>query len=468
MKLLLLNPPSNCFHTAPPLGLACLAAFMRQHRPDLDLRLVDANYLDGGAQALRRLVAREQPDLLGIYALTFNHQNVHDTARLLRPHARWVVCGGPYATAFPGQVLADPNIEFAVVGEGELPLLRLVEALEGGGDPAGLELPRTLHRSAPERPISLDEALIQDLDQLPWPAWDLLNPARYFSGPRPASISTVTPSRYVLPVMTSRGCPHGCVTCLNTFGRTYRARSAQSIAAEFSHLIQTYGVQGVEVADDRFFMAREQVTSLSEALRERQIKTRIVLTNCLRLEDLDLEIVDLLEAMGVWRVNLTLEGRPGDRLGGLPRDLADPRTEALVRHIAATRMVLGTFLVLGYPGETRQELERTVARVNQLPFDIVNLFLAPHFFGTDLYQTLKEAQKEPAFRGPSGPQQAAHSGLDIQALRRLHRHAMARIYTNPRRISRLLRKLDRPTLTRNLGALLRYTLGREDRLYFAD
>ncbi|MDI7277390.1 MAG: radical SAM protein, partial [Anaerolineae bacterium] len=232
MNILLLFPPypyrGRYVHRAFPLGLGYLAAVLSEHGFQTEIADLSCQTPDDGE--IRSLIRSRQPDVIGISAVTENYREAMGLARLARetvPSAR-IVMGGVHATFRYEELLQRcPEIDFVVVGEGERTMLDLAQAISQGSplshirgiDGLAFRQGDGIVRTAPRQRID-------DLDALPYPAFDLLIHPRlddYYQG------ETGT-----LPIISSRGCPFACAFCSTSamHGKKYRVRSPQQVVDE--------------------------------------------------------------------------------------------------------------------------------------------------------------------------------------------------------------------------------------------
>ena len=166
------------------------------------------------------------------------------------------------------EVLANPAVDFAVTGEGEISGLELLEALRAGTLPpsiSGVSWRRDGSATVPEI-----RSFIEDLDTLPHPAWDLLDLEFYFYNPhKPAPMNLYQKNARSAPVFTSRGCPYTCKFCsiTNMYGRTFRRFPLERILADLSALRER-GTRAVFLADDNLTYDIEHFRSVCRAIAD--------------------------------------------------------------------------------------------------------------------------------------------------------------------------------------------------------
>jgi len=368
----------------PPLGLLSLAGALRSGPdPAPELRIVDYGLKRYDPGRFSEAVATFDPDLVGLSGLTMEADLISLAARLSREgrRDRLVIAGGPHPSSAPGDVLADGHLDAAVVGEGELTFPELVRCWREGGDPVsvpGLVLPgeNGPRHTAPREPLA-------DLDSLPQPAWDLIRLADYSANPILTMSQALRQPPYA-PVMTSRGCPYGCVYCHKFFGRKVRARSPEHVLAEMELLHRTHGVREFSIIDDCFNFDIRRAKTICRMIAERLPGVSLSFPNGIRGDLLDNELLREMRRAGTYKIYFAVES-------GSPRiqRYIDKRMDlqAIEENIAeADRLGITTsgFFMLGFPTETREEMEQTLSFARRSRLDGANFFRVIPYPGTEL------------------------------------------------------------------------------------
>lgn len=431
----------------PPLGLLYLASFLRE-RQRVGVHVLDLLFHSNPEEAVRRAVLELEPAVVGISALTAEAFMAHRVAAIVkaaRPDTP-VVIGGPHATSDPDTVLGDPHMDVVVIGEGEETFLDLVQRVadEGPGwnRESSLGVIRGIaFRSADAVQLTEPRPVIENLDAVPFPAWDLVEPRHYWSRP---SMSTLGVRPY-LPIFTSRGCPYRCVYCHQIFGKGFRARSAENVADEVE-TIRKLGVHHVEVLDDNCNLRPERFDRLLQCLLDRNLRPVLSFPNALRADLLREESIDLLEEVGVGEVSLAFE-TASPRLQRIIRKNLDlERARAAARALADRHIFTRGFFMMGFPGETREELHQTIEYARSTSLHLALFFTVNPYRNTELHRMFLDAGKMPEsvrtidyeyYGSPFNGSEVAD-----REFRALYRLAYLRFYGDPARLARIAR--DRP------------------------
>ncbi|MEM7324924.1 MAG: cobalamin-dependent protein [Actinomycetota bacterium] len=227
-----------------PLGLLYLAAYVRDRGHEVSV--FDGTFADDESAFVERLRI-EQPDVVGISAL----RSVRDDALLLADLAAEagvpVIVGGPDPTADPADYLASDSVTVVVHHEGEQTIDRLLELIDQGrfGADGFADEPGVAFVRNGEPIVNQPRPPIENLDELPLPARDLIDMDRYLQDWQDRhGYSSMT-------IATARGCPFGCSWCRDAVhGDGFRQRSPESVAAEVAALQDTYDIERLRVVDD--------------------------------------------------------------------------------------------------------------------------------------------------------------------------------------------------------------------------
>lgn len=428
----------------PPLGLLSLASTLRA-RHGAEVRVVEALFERDAVLAVRRAVRELSPDVVGISALTAEMFLAHAVIAAVKEENPGipVVLGGPHASCDPEGALGDQNIDAAVIGEGEETFAELVRLIVTEGprwkDPAALRGVAGLAFRADEGiELSAPRAPIQDLDSLPFPAWDLVDYRRFW---KLCGMASMGPKPY-LTMFTSRGCPYHCVFCHQIFGKAFRSRSPESVAEEAAQALRL-GARHIEVVDDIANFSADRFDAMLQLLLDRGLNPLLSFPNALRADLLRESSLDLLKSVGAGEVSLAPETASERLQKLLNKNMSVKKAARAIEMLAERRILSRGFFMLGLPTETAAEMRETIrfARSSRLHFA---MFFVPNPFPhTELHRMFREAGKLPAevntvdYEYVSAPfNSSAIPDADFQ---RLYRQAYRSFYVKPSRVFRILR-----------------------------
>jgi len=462
-RLLLLFPPvrlaSDTMKVASfPLGVGYLAAVTRDMA---EVEIMDAvaesehhHYMGGDftwygspLSDIKQRIERFRPDMVGmtcIFSSVF--PVVREICRTIKEIDRHImtVTGGTYPTFMPEYCLAEPALDMIARGEGETVLVDLLAALEKGAPLR--EVDGLAWKENNEVRVNPKTKWVEDLDRLPFPARDLLPTPVYKKRGVPHSLSIS--GRTFSPLITSRGCPANCIYCSSTrfWGNRYRFRSAQNVLDEIGELVERFGIEEVQFEDDNMTANKKRATEIFEGIIERGYDIRFNFPNGLALWTLDEKLVDLMVKAGCYEMTLAFESGSQKVLSEIVKKPTDLEKAARIAdYIRSSGIRTDAFYIIGFPGETREQIQETFDFARKMKTDMAYFFVANPLPGTEMYEMARQQgllREDFNFEDLSYSRSAYHSGvfnpgeLEKMAARGFLKHSIRSFFRRPLVISR--------------------------------
>lgn len=360
-----------------PVGIGSIAGYLEHH--GWQAEVIEPDILGMDEAALREFLRQGRYDLVGISAFTTNVDFAFRTAALAKaelPQCR-VVLGGAHPTLFPGRSLEEcPAADFCVTNEGEIPTLRLLEALRDGGDLA--RVPNLWFRSGDDIVQSGERAPWLDLDELPPFPYHKFDLGRYVPAP---SLRRVLPT---FNYMAQRGCPFACAFCdTRTHGRKVRYRSVARVIQDLEALRRDYGVRGIVFEGSNFTADHRWVRELCEELIARKMNLSWY---CMGRLDLRHDLLPLMRKAGCWGMSFGIESANEATLKRMNKRIhADQARATLLEARRQGIRTIGSF-ILGYPGEDEAATRATIKYSCEVGLDVAVYFIPVPFPGTLLHE----------------------------------------------------------------------------------
>lgn len=396
----------------PPLGLAYLAAVLRQAGYNTgiidaqgeDIRRIELSecgryHIQGiGIDQMIDLIDPETA-ILGV-SLMFTQEWLPQRAFIKRAKERYphlkIVVGGEHPTALPEYVLRDcPEIDYLVSGEGELTFLELCWRIFNRMDTS--DTPGVCLIDEQGKFISNGlSARISHLDDLPRPAWDLCKVENYFQPNWAMGIGT---GRH-MPILATRGCPYQCTFCSNPSMWTtrYKMRDPIDVASEIEELVQNYNVTAVDFFDLTAIVKREWTLDFCNELKRRKVKVTWQLPSGTRSEALDDETLQALYDTGCRLITYAPESGSEETLIRVKKKLNLASITESIRTAKRIGHVIKINLVIGFPDDTLKDTIKTIFYGVKMAFhgtDDCNISVFSPYPGSELYRRLLEEDRLP-------------------------------------------------------------------------
>lgn len=376
MKVVLIEPRAPGLHIyakfkLPRLGLPLLGAMLER---ELGIRPTVYFQELGGLPWDDILAA----DLVGISTITTTAPEAYAILeRVKRESAAPVVMGGPHVTFLPEEALLR-GADFVIRGEGEYSFVELVRRLrEGVGDLR--DIPGLSYREEGAGGTIIHNPgapSVDNLDDLPWPDLTLIHNFEKIP---------------IMPIMTSRGCPHNCKFCSVTkmFGRRYRFRNTEDVLRELEVLHRRSPRASIFFYDDNFIANTRRTKELLRGMLERGIKVKWTAQATVRVVR-DRELLELMRESGCLFLYLGLESIN-------PRTLEIYRKEQTVQEIGEAVKILHEYgirvhgmFVLGSDEDDVTTIRQTVRFARNLKIDTVQFLVLTPLPGTETFDELRQ------------------------------------------------------------------------------
>ncbi len=359
-----------------PLNLALLASFIRE-KGGYDCSIVDFEIAEASSPGeMAEMVLANSPKYVCITTLTPRYPTVVRMAEQIKRLApeTAVIVGGPHVTGVPQNALYDP-ISYGIIGEGEEALLELLNALETGVDVSGIK--NLIYRHDETVVVNGIRPFIKNLDELPLPAWDLMNfeeyidPA-YFKGSH-------------LAIFSERGCPYDCSFCASrvTWKGKLRSRSVDNVMDEIRHIVKGLGIRNLMFWDDTFAANKKRAIDICNRI----IKERLEINYTVQIradsvtEDLAVALRDsgcAFAAIGVESGNEVMLGKIGKR----ETKSQFKRAVAIMKEVGLP--IIASYII-GLPGDTHETIRETINFAFELDADQSKFMILAPFPGTKVY-----------------------------------------------------------------------------------
>lgn len=364
-RLLLMLPPCEykdySWSQYPSLGILSLMAVAQ--RAGHEVKYVDCVLENYTWEQAKDFVQDWSPDYFGMSALSsyaFSCYRMAETVKSISPDTK-VLLGGQHATGLDLQILEKhPSVDCIVRGEGEA---TLEEILERGISPS---VKGIATRDRQGNPVRTDpRPLIQNLDDLPIPAYDLVNMEGYFRAVNPGRPSFHRSPRHS-NIGTSRGCFAKCIFCgtPKTWGAV-RHFSPKRVCDILEMLIKDYQVDDFWFHDDIFPPRKAFLREFAQEVKGRRLKFQY--TCELRVDQANQETLDWLKETGCYHIYYGVETGSEKILKVINKGATVKTAREGVHRAVKSGLSVGSFWMFGFPTETEEDLKQTIELAASLP-----------------------------------------------------------------------------------------------------
>ena len=383
MKVLFVNPPQTASKykfmgvIAPPLGIAYMAGVLQEN--NIDVEILDASAEDMDFKDVEKELLKRKPDLVALTALTPTIGRALETAQVVKETLpdSIVVMGGYHPTFNFIETLEDENVDIVIRGEGEYIMLNLVQALENQSSLHDVKGIVFEDKNSKEIVVNPEAPLIQDLDELPFPALNLLPMKKY----RLLDMDT-----HMTTMITTRGCPMQCSFCSSAamHGKKIRERSVENSVDEIEYLKTNYDIDTIAFMDDTFTLKKRKVMAICDEILKRNIEIMWGCTS--RVDTLDEKLLKKMKEAGCITIFIGVESADQQQLDNMCKNTTIAKIENAFKIAHKLKIRTIASVALGMPGDTKEIMNKTVKFVHKLKPNYAIYSLATPYPGTRFYK----------------------------------------------------------------------------------
>ena len=438
-----------------PIGVALLAAVVRAEL-GWTVTICDTTF-NPQIRHIKDVLEKNKPDYVGVGMSTLMLGEGLEACRIAKSMGCTVFVGGPHPTTAPDELLGHDFVDAVVLGEGERPTIDLLHMFEGSHRHAV----KGAHVKLEDGTISYAKGRnpVEALDQLPFPAWDLIDMKSYINVW--GQLDSVKPGLRGINITAARGCPFSCTFCQPVldamFGKKLRQRSPASVIAELKALKTQYQIEAFWFTDDTFTTNRKWVLAFCDALEDAKLN---LLWGCTtRANLIPKELMQRMHAVGLRKLGIGLESATDHIREELyQKGVSDTAVVETVHNAHESGVQTLLFLMLGAPGENRADMFDTVELATKLPASEASFSLFVPIPGTDLYDKMKAEGyqlSENYIDYDYYARQPFEHEIARWQLRLIQRYAYLRFYSHPNRWPSLRRILSSSKGRRSLAGKLK-------------
>lgn len=393
MRILLVNPAMNMralgkfqglLEPMPVIGLAYIAGVLQADGHEVEA-IDQFTYGMPVEDVVARILAFK-PDVLGLGMLTPSTPvalAIADRGKAAFPHMT-VVAGNVHADIFYREILTQSSVDFVVHGEGEYTISELCKALETNQkDLSGIHGISYVDDNGDVRK-NASRPVIQDLDALPYPAWNLFPYTRY------GLLPFADVARPVLSMTGSRGCPYRCEFCSLLYtGSNYRKRDPIKIVDEYEFLYERYGIKQVGFVDPIFPLNKKILFKFCEELMRRGLHKKVVWLSETRVDRIDRESLRIMRASGCRRLLFGIESGVDLLLENVNKTFSTETTRRAIRMCREEGIDSVGLFMIGLPGETPEMTRQTIDFAKSLDLDFAKFAITVPFPGSQMFEDLR-------------------------------------------------------------------------------
>lgn len=443
MKIVLINPINRSYVVMPSLGLGYLASELLKDKNEV--KILNCLKEDMTFNSFESFVRGEHFDIYAFQMFSYDFSSVKkhlDIIKSLNPSAITIV-GGAHPSGDPHGVLKSlDKANFGFYGEAEIGFRKLVQNLMSGDRNGNLDgVPGLIWRKD-DRIIVNRREFVTDLDSLDFPAWELQRPDEYPRAPHGAFAKNFPTA----PIIITRSCPFQCTFCAgkSISGNVLRKRSIDNAIAEIKYLHERFNVKEIHIEDECFTIHKSLVMEFCDKLIKSKTGVTWGLPSGIRLDSIDRDLLKTMEAAGCYSVAVGIEFGSQRILNLAKKSLTLELIREKVALLNETKIKTTGFFMLGFPGETKKEIQSTIDLALELDLDRAQFNNFMPLPGSELWDDL---EKKGLLSNVDFDKFFVHNvacvpeGMKESDMKTFQRKAYISFYLRPKIIMKLLKEI---------------------------
>lgn len=422
IKELIVLPP------LPPTDLMYCASMAKQNA---ECTIKDYSVEGGTLETLAKDIKKLSPDiiLVNVADTTFKtDMQAFETAKTIKPEILTVATGAHFLTESKNILKSNPALDVIIRGEPEIPFSKIVQG-EDFETIKGLTYKKNNQIFENE-----DAPFLENLDELPFPARDLINNDLY--------IRPDTDEKQAI-IRVEAGCPNNCFFCLATkvSGSKARYRSSENIISEIKECKEKYGINNFVFWSDLFTADREKVLDLCRKISAEKLNINWSANS--RVDTIDEELLSAMKNSGCNLISLGIESGSQEILDKIGKRITKQQAENAINLCHSNNIKVFAYFVIGLPWEAEKNILETIDFAIKLNPDYVNFYTATALTGSRFFDYIKEnnlgnTDDEDFYQSPYYYPCVPTHYLSKDKIKELHKLAVKKFYL---RRSFILKKL---------------------------
>lgn len=337
-----------------PLGIAYISSVLKAE--GFNVFNLNLNHLDGEIETIiNQEISAHKIDVVLTGGLSYqfiNLKNIIDAVKNNHPSLK-IIMGGGIITGDPHVAMeALQDVDFGVVGEGEITIVELAKALENGTDFDDID--GIIFKKDSDYFLTKPRKEIMDLDAIPLPDYEGFELDKYLQLP-PMSINNVLKNRSFY-MAGSRSCPYQCTFCFHTVGKIYRQRSIENVLEEVRFLKEKYNVEHIRMSDELFARDKERIKVFSDALKE----LGITWSASFRVDDVDEKLIEIIKSGTCRSMDFGIESADNNILKSMKKKITIEQTEKALSMAYKSGIPMAGIFIFGDIEETMESAQKTL------------------------------------------------------------------------------------------------------------
>ena len=357
----------------PHVGIAYLISVLKIN--NYQYKIIDCGIEKDWSNKLKIIIKDFSPDIIGITGFSYAYKYLYQTIKKIKSLTTIpIILGGPHVSATKDKILKETKVTFAMYGESETSIINFLQTFSQK-KPNFSQVPNLIWRNKNKVIINSPAPLIHNLDQLPFPDYESFNLSAYLCF-----------KEKIIPIITSRGCPHGCNYCSVrlSMGQSFRPRSPQNVIDEITYWYKK-GFTNFDFNDDCFTLDINRAEAICNLIIKNKINIKFQLYNGIRVNNITLKLLKKLKKAGCFFIAYGCESGSQKIIDRIKKNITLDQVTQAVKFTNQAKIKHAVNFIIGHQDETYQDALETLKFAKNLDCNYVNFYNLVPYPGTEVY-----------------------------------------------------------------------------------
>jgi len=357
----------------PHVGIAYLISVLKEN--NYEYKIIDCGIEKNWSIKLKKNIKDFYPDIIGVTGFSYAYKYLYRTIKKIKSITSIpIILGGPHVSATKDKILKETKVTFAMYGESENSIIDFLQTFSQK-NPDFSKVPNLIWQDKNKIIINSPAPLIKNLDQLPFPDYESFNLPAY-----PCF------QEKIIPIITSRGCPHGCNYCSVrlSMGQSFRPRSPKNVINEIIYWYKK-GFTNFDINDDCFTLDINRAETVCNLIIKNKLKIKFQLYNGIRVNNITLKLLKKLKKAGCFFIAYGCESGSQKILDRIKKNITLKQVITAVKFTNQAKIKNAVNFIIGHQDESYQDAKETLKFAKSLKCNYVNFYNLVPYPGTEVY-----------------------------------------------------------------------------------
>jgi len=379
------------YNYAFPLGLAYIFTAISNSKHEIDC--LNLNHLNGTIeQIIKKELNKKKYDIICSGHMALGYAIIEKIINTIRKHSSnpKIIMGGSLITSEPELMFNSLNPDFAILGEGDITIVELLDSIEREEDLKNVN--GIIYRENEKIIFTKPREVIKDIDSLPFPKFEKLGYLKFLENQKSDNNFNILDYPRPYAILCSRGCPYQCTFCYHSLGYKYRERSIENIIKEIKYAIDKYKINSLVIFDDLFSINKKRVYDFCKEITKlnKEVSGGIDWSCQLSVNNVDKKLLETIKKSGCKVISFGFESYSQKVLNSMKKPITSEQIDRAIKLTKEVGLGIQGAFIFGDVAETKETAKETLDYWKENAQGQIRLFFIQPYPGSEIYKKCVE------------------------------------------------------------------------------